>query len=73
MISENESDYKKAIEAYEKMIVEECEDELPFERLMIIYKKLIREEQEIEIIAKAIQYFSDLKNKSERVCIKLGS
>lgn len=71
-ISENESDYKKAIETYEKMIVEECEDELPFERLMLIYKKLKWKEQEIEIMTKAIQYFSDLKNSQKDYVLGLA-
>lgn len=71
-IAENEGDYKKAIEVYEKMIVEECEDEYPFERLMIIYKKLKWKDQEFEILTRSIQYFSDLRNNQKEYVLNLA-
>lgn len=71
-IAENEGNYKKAIEIYEKMIVEECEDEYPFERLMIIYKKLKWKDQEFEILTRSIQYFSDLRNSQKGYVLNIA-
>ena len=34
-VAENEGDFKTAIEAYEKMIIEECEYVAPYERLIL--------------------------------------
>lgn len=62
-IAENEGDYKKAIEAYEKMIIEECEDAEPYKRLIIIYSKLKRKEEEKRTIERAISFFTQLKEK----------
>ena len=71
-VAENEGNYKKAIEVYEKMIAEECEDEFPFERLMLIYKKLKWKEQEIDILTRAVQYFSDLKSNQKEYVLNLA-
>lgn len=71
-IAENEGDYKKAIEVYEKMIVEECENEFPFERLMLIYRKLKWKKQEIEIVKKGIEYFSVIKNNQKDYVLSLA-
>lgn len=71
-VAENEGNYKKAIEVYEKMIVEECEDEYPFERLMLIYKKLKWKEQEFEILTRSIQYFSNLRSNQEDYVLNLA-
>jgi tetratricopeptide (TPR) repeat protein len=60
-IAENEGDYKKAIEAYKKMIIEEYEGPEPYERLMIIYAKLKWVEEEKKIVEQAIKFYSDLK------------
>lgn len=62
-VAENEGDYKTAIEAYEKMIIEECEDVEPYERLIIIYSKLKWRLEEISVIERAITFFSRLKEK----------
>jgi tetratricopeptide (TPR) repeat protein len=62
-IAENEGDYKKAIEAYEKLIVEECEDAEPYERLIIIYSKLKWKEEEKSTVKRAISFFTQLKEK----------
>ena len=62
-VAENEGDYKTAIEAYEKMIVEECEDVEPYERLIVIYSKLKWKQEEISVIKRAITFFSKLKEK----------
>lgn len=71
-IAENGCNYKKAIEVYEKMIVEECEDEYPFERLMVIYKKLKWKEQEVEILNRSILYFSNLRSNQKGYVLKLA-
>lgn len=60
-IAENEKDWKVAIEAYEKLIAEECEDTEPYERLMVIYKKLHWTTEEKRIIQLAIEFFSRLR------------
>lgn len=62
-VAENEGDYKTAIEAYEKMIIEECEDVEPYERLIVIYSKLKWRLEEISVIERAITFFSKLKEK----------
>lgn len=62
-VAENEGDYKTAIEAYEKMIIEECEDVEPYERLIIIYSKLKWRQEEISVIERVITFFSKLKEK----------
>jgi tetratricopeptide (TPR) repeat protein len=60
-IAENEGDYKKAIEAYEKLILEECEDTEPYERLTIIYSKLKWKAEEKRTLERAISFFTKLK------------
>ena len=60
-VAENEGDYKTAIEAYEKMIIEECEDIEPYERLITIYSKLKCKQEEISILERAIMFFTKLK------------
>jgi tetratricopeptide (TPR) repeat protein len=62
-IAENEGDYKKAIEAYEKLIIEECEDAEPYERLIVIYSKLKWKVEERRTIERAISFFTKLKEK----------
>lgn len=62
-ISENEGDFKTAIEVYRKIIIEEVEETFPYERLIIIYSKLKWLKEEIEIIEDAISFFRSLKNK----------
>jgi tetratricopeptide (TPR) repeat protein len=62
-VAENEGDYKTAIEAYEKMIIEECEDVEPYERLIIIFSKLKWRPEEISVIERAIAFFDKLKEK----------
>lgn len=62
-IAENEGDYKTAIEAYEKMIIEKCEDVEPYERLIIIYSKLKWKQEEISILERAIMFFTKLKEQ----------
>ena len=71
-ISENEGDFKKAIEAYEKMIIEEYEGPEPYERLMIIYSKLKWIKEEKRIIEKAISFFTNLKNKQLKYVLLLA-
>lgn len=60
-IVENEGDYKKAIEAYEKLIIEECEDAEPYERLIVIYSKLKWKAEEKRTIERAISFFTKLE------------
>lgn len=62
-IAENEGDYQTAIDAYEKMILEKCEDVIPHERLIIIYSKLKLKEKEKMAVVRAILFFSQLKEK----------
>jgi len=62
-ISENKGDYKKAIEAYEKMIIEEYKGPEPYERLIIIYSKLKWIKEEKKKIEKGITFFTNLKTK----------
>jgi tetratricopeptide (TPR) repeat protein len=71
-IAENEGDYKKAIEAYEKLVVEEFEYPEPYERLMVIYSKLKWRNQEIEIINKAIEFFTYVRYKQKVHVLQLA-
>ena len=64
-IAENENNFKTAIEAYEKLIAEEYESAIPYERLIIIYKKLRWKEHETETIKKGIAFFSRLKENQK--------
>lgn len=63
MIAENDGDYNKAVEAYEKLIVEDYDGVEPYERLIIIYSKLKRKEDEKRAIESAIKFFTELKEK----------
>jgi len=71
-IAENEGDYKKAIEAYKKMIVEEYESPEPYERLIIIYAKLKWKDEEKKIIEQAISFFTNLKDKQLNYVLTLA-
>lgn len=71
-IAENEGDYKKAIEAYEKLIIEECEDAEPYERLIVIYSKLKWKVEEKRTIERAISFFTELKEKQLDYTLKLA-
>ncbi len=71
-IAENENNLKIAIEAYEKLVVEECFDTEPYERLMIIYRKLHWETEERRIIQTAISFFSHLKEKQRKNVLNLA-
>lgn len=71
-IAENEGDYKKAIEAYEKMIIEECEDVEPYERLIVIYSKLKWKEEEKMTLERAVSFFSQLKEKQLNYVVDLA-
>jgi tetratricopeptide (TPR) repeat protein len=64
-IAENQKDYKTAIEAYEKLIVEEYEGKEPYERLMVIFRKLKWLEKEEDILKRAISFFEKLKEKQK--------
>jgi tetratricopeptide (TPR) repeat protein len=71
-IAENEGDYKKAIKAYEKLILEEYEGPEPYERLIIIYSKLKRKDDEKIAIEQAILFFSQLKEKQLNYVVSLA-
>jgi len=71
-IAENQSNYKTAIEAYEKLIVEEFEEKQPFERLIIIYSKLKWNEQEISTLKRGITFFESLKEKQKAYVMDLA-
>lgn len=71
-IAENEGDYKKAIEAYEKLIIEECEDAEPYERLIVIYSKLKWKVEEKGTIERAILFFTKLKENQLDYTISLA-
>jgi hypothetical protein len=71
-IAENETNLKVAINAYEKLVVEECLDTEPYERLMIIYRKLNWKTEERRIIQTAIGFFSNLKEKQRKNVLNLA-
>lgn len=71
-LAESGGDYKTAIGNYLKMVVEECESTIPYERLMVIYRKLKWKEQEIDIIQKAIDFFTQLRSKQADYILCLG-
>jgi len=71
-IAENKGDYAKAIEAYEKLIIEEYEEPEPYERLIIIYSKLKMREKEKESIEKAITFFTKLKEQQKMYVLNLA-
>ena len=71
-IAENEGDYTKAIEAYEKLIIEEYDEPEPYERLIIIYSKLKMRDKEKESIERAIAFFTKLKEKQKTYVLNLA-
>lgn len=71
-IAENEGDYTKAIEAYEKLIIEEYDEPEPYERLIIIYSKLKMRDKEKESIERAIAFFTRLKEKQKMYVLNLA-
>jgi len=71
-IAENENNFKTAIEAYEKLIIEEYENATPYERLMTIYKKLHWKEHEVATLKKGIAFFSQLKDNQKIKIITLA-
>lgn len=71
-IAENEGQYKKAIEAYEKLIIEEYEGAEPFERLIVIYSKLKWKEKEKYTIERAISFYTQLKDKQIKYITSLA-
>jgi tetratricopeptide (TPR) repeat protein len=71
-IAENQKDYKTAIEAYEKLIVEEYEGKEPYERLMVIFRKLKWLEKEEDILKRAISFFEKLKEKQKNNVLSLA-
>ena len=62
-VAEKRNDVKGAIEAYEKMLVEEYEGREPYERLMILYRKLKWKDEEIRVIQYAIFFFENLREE----------
>jgi tetratricopeptide (TPR) repeat protein len=75
-VAEKRNDVKSAIEAYEKMLVEEYEGREPYERLMILYRKLKWKDEEIRIIKHSINFFENLResqlNKTLALSKKYG-
>lgn len=71
-IAENQRDYKTAIEAYEKLVVEEYEGKEPYERLMVIFRKLKWLEKEEDILKRAISFFEKLKEKQKNNVLSLA-
>lgn len=71
-IAENDGDYKTAIEAYEKLIIEEYEGTEHYERLIVIYSKLNWEAEEKGVIERAILFFTHLKEKQLSYTIALA-
>lgn len=72
MIAEQEGDYKTAIKAYEKMIKEEYENTLPYERLMILYKKIGWKDYEKSVIKRGIIFFSNLRDSQKNYVMTLA-
>ncbi|BAX80981.1 hypothetical protein [Labilibaculum antarcticum] len=62
-VAEKRNDVKSAIEAYEKMLVEEYEGREPYERLIILYRKLKWKDEEIRVIQHAIFFFENLRDE----------
>jgi tetratricopeptide (TPR) repeat protein len=71
-IAENAGEFKKAIEAFEKLIIEEYEGAEPFERLIIIYSKLKWKVKEKDTIEHAISFFTQLKEKQLKYVITIA-
>lgn len=71
-IAETEGNYKKAIEAYKKMITEDYEGPEPYERLIIIFAKLKWKNEEKKIIEQAISFFTSLKDKQLKYVLSLA-
>lgn len=71
-IAENKGEYKTAIEAYEKLIVEEFEGKQHFERLIIIYRELKWTEQEISTLNRGINFFEKLRARQKAYVLNLA-
>jgi len=61
--AEEQGEVEEAIALYEKAIKQKPLLELPYTRLMIIYRKNKRYDDEIRVISKAIELFTDHYNK----------
>src|SRR5690242_13897629 len=61
--AEENNELEKAAKIYERAIKSEPNEELPYNRLMIIYRKLTQYEDEPNTIKKGIKAFEDLYRK----------
>lgn len=72
-LAESESRYKDAIDLYEKLIVEEIENPLPYSRLIIIYRKLKWQDDEARILKSGVDFFSKLRDRQKKYVLDLAS
>lgn len=71
-IAENENNIKTAIEAYQKLVLEQYEDNEPYDRLMIIYRHLGWINEEKKIIELSIEFFSNLKEEQKNNVLSIA-
>lgn len=71
-VYENNQEYEKAINLYQRIINENIENKEPYKRLMIIYRKLKQKEKEIHIVKDAISFFSNLRNTQKEYVLGLA-
>lgn len=67
---EKNGEIESAIEEYEKNINEDFEGNHPYDRLSIIYRKNKDYDNEIRVLKKGIQVFSELSKSSTRGDLK---
>lgn len=70
--AEQTGDYKTAVIAYERMIKEEYEDILPYERLMVLYRKIGWKDYEKSVIKRGILFFSNLRDSQKDYVMELA-
>jgi hypothetical protein len=68
--AEANGDIKRAISLYEKNIKKGLADSFPFDRLLVIYRKQKRYKDELRVINKGIEVFSQQIEKQQQQLLK---
>lgn len=72
-IAEKAGDYLTAIRCYEKLIIEECEEVEPYNRLIVIYGKLKWTAKVKETLLKGISFFSNLSQEQKEYILNIAA
>ena len=72
-IAEKAGDYLTAIRCYEKLIIEECEEVDPYNRLVIIYGKLKWTSKVKETLLRGINFFTKLSQEQKENVLNIAA